>query len=92
MGLTLTRIIFQVNKYAFSGGQDSKELHRKLGANLDVSHKKLKFEPCILFHLVTEMLNSMIVHNLGILVYFVLSQFWKMKTKLVNHKFVSSCG
>jgi tryptophanyl-tRNA synthetase len=30
-------MIFQVNKYAFSGGQDSIELHRKLGANLDVS-------------------------------------------------------
>ena len=29
-------IIFQVNKYAFSGGQDSVELHRKLGANLEV--------------------------------------------------------
>jgi hypothetical protein len=29
--------IFQVNRYAFSGGQDSIELHRKLGANLDVS-------------------------------------------------------
>jgi len=29
--------MFQVNKYAFSGGQDSIELHRKLGANLDVS-------------------------------------------------------
>jgi hypothetical protein len=28
---------FQVNRYAFSGGQDSIELHRKLGANLDVS-------------------------------------------------------
>jgi hypothetical protein len=27
-----------VNKYAFSGGRDSIELHRKLGANLDVSH------------------------------------------------------
>ncbi|TVU47772.1 hypothetical protein EJB05_07381, partial [Eragrostis curvula] len=27
----------KVNKYAFSGGQDSIELHRKLGANLDVS-------------------------------------------------------
>ncbi|CAD6341378.1 unnamed protein product [Miscanthus lutarioriparius] len=27
--------IDQVNKYAFSGGQDSIELHRKLGANLD---------------------------------------------------------
>ncbi|RLN31044.1 tryptophan--tRNA ligase, cytoplasmic [Panicum miliaceum] len=26
----------QVNKYVFSGGQDSVELHRKLGANLDV--------------------------------------------------------
>jgi len=26
----------KVNKYAFSGGQDSIELHRKLGANLDV--------------------------------------------------------
>ncbi|KAG2583778.1 hypothetical protein PVAP13_6KG241600 [Panicum virgatum] len=26
----------KVNKYAFSGGQDSVELHRKLGANLDV--------------------------------------------------------
>jgi hypothetical protein len=26
-----------VNRYAFSGGQDSIELHRKLGANLDVS-------------------------------------------------------
>ncbi|XP_047071763.1 tryptophan--tRNA ligase, cytoplasmic-like [Lolium rigidum] len=26
----------KVNKYAFSGGQDSKELHRKLGANLEV--------------------------------------------------------
>jgi tryptophanyl-tRNA synthetase len=25
-----------VNKYAFSGGQASVELHRKLGANLDV--------------------------------------------------------
>jgi len=25
-----------VNKYAFSGGQSSLELHRKLGANLDV--------------------------------------------------------
>ena len=25
-----------VNKYAFSGGQSSVELHRKLGANLDV--------------------------------------------------------
>lgn len=30
-------IIFQVNKYAFSGGQDTVELHRELGANLDVS-------------------------------------------------------
>uniref|UniRef100_A0A453K2J7 Uncharacterized protein n=1 Tax=Aegilops tauschii subsp. strangulata TaxID=200361 RepID=A0A453K2J7_AEGTS len=38
-------IIFQVNKYAFSGGQDSVELHRKLGANLevDVSIKYLNF-------------------------------------------------
>ncbi|OEL24871.1 Tryptophan--tRNA ligase, cytoplasmic [Dichanthelium oligosanthes] len=26
----------KVNKYAFSGGQDSIELHRKLGANIDV--------------------------------------------------------
>jgi len=26
----------KVNRYAFSGGQDSIELHRKLGANLDV--------------------------------------------------------
>jgi len=26
----------KVNKYAFSGGQDSVELHRKLGANLEV--------------------------------------------------------
>ncbi|KAM3254953.1 hypothetical protein ACQJBY_048403 [Aegilops geniculata] len=35
----------QVNKYAFSGGQDSVELHRKLGANLevDVSIKYLNF-------------------------------------------------
>jgi hypothetical protein len=29
--------IFQVNIYAFFGDQDSIELHRKLGANLDVS-------------------------------------------------------
>jgi hypothetical protein len=29
--------IFQVNRYAFSSGQDSIELHRKLGANLDVN-------------------------------------------------------
>jgi hypothetical protein len=29
--------IFQVKRYAFSGGHDSIELHRKLGANLDVS-------------------------------------------------------
>ncbi|WVZ98556.1 hypothetical protein U9M48_043985 [Paspalum notatum var. saurae] len=35
----------KVNKYAFSGGQDSIELHRKLGANLDVdvSIKYLNF-------------------------------------------------
>lgn len=35
----------KVNKYAFSGGQDSVELHRKLGANLevDVSIKYLNF-------------------------------------------------
>ncbi|XP_051185288.1 tryptophan--tRNA ligase, cytoplasmic [Lolium perenne] len=35
----------KVNKYAFSGGQDSVELHRKLGANLevDVSIKWLNF-------------------------------------------------
>lgn len=26
----------QVNKYAFSGGQDSIEKHRQLGANLEV--------------------------------------------------------
>jgi hypothetical protein len=29
--------IFQVKRCAFSGGQDSIELHRKLGVNLDVS-------------------------------------------------------
>jgi hypothetical protein len=34
--LYLLPTIFQVNKYAFSGGQDSVELHRKLGANLEV--------------------------------------------------------
>uniref|UniRef100_A0A0E0GXT8 tryptophan--tRNA ligase n=1 Tax=Oryza nivara TaxID=4536 RepID=A0A0E0GXT8_ORYNI len=35
----------QVNKYAFSGGQDTVELHRELGANLDVdvSIKYLNF-------------------------------------------------
>ncbi|GJN34846.1 hypothetical protein PR202_gb23545 [Eleusine coracana subsp. coracana] len=27
----------KVNRYAFSGGQDSIELHRKLGANLDLT-------------------------------------------------------
>lgn len=29
--------ILQVNKYAFSGGQDSMENHRKFGANLEVA-------------------------------------------------------
>nr|BAC83740.1 tryptophanyl-tRNA synthetase-like [Oryza sativa Japonica Group] len=35
----------KVNKYAFSGGQDTVELHRELGANLDVdvSIKYLNF-------------------------------------------------
>ena len=29
-------ISLQINKYAFSGGQDSIENHRKYGANLEV--------------------------------------------------------
>lgn len=33
---TVKEITTKVNKYAFSGGQDSVELHRKLGANLEV--------------------------------------------------------
>jgi hypothetical protein len=43
--------MFQVNKYAFSGGQDSIELHRKLGANLDVSLFPFIVED-IVFHIV----------------------------------------
>lgn len=32
----LFRIFMQINRYAFSGGQDSVEKHRQYGANLDV--------------------------------------------------------
>ncbi|XP_062204119.1 tryptophan--tRNA ligase, cytoplasmic-like [Phragmites australis] len=42
---TRKEITTKVNRYAFSGGQDSVELHRKLGANLnvDVPIKYLNF-------------------------------------------------
>lgn len=37
--------LFQVNKYAFSGGRDTIEEHRKLGGNcsVDTSYQYLKF-------------------------------------------------
>lgn len=44
MGTKLLKY-FQINKYAFSGGQASVEEHRKLGGNcdVDVSYQYLKF-------------------------------------------------
>ncbi|KAM1253425.1 hypothetical protein ACFX13_042198 [Malus domestica] len=40
-----TCVYTQINRYAFSGGQDSVEKHRELGANLevDISFKYLIF-------------------------------------------------
>ncbi|KAM1126203.1 hypothetical protein ACFX2B_040913 [Malus domestica] len=40
-----TCVYTQINRYAFSGGQDSVEKHRELGANLevDISFKYLSF-------------------------------------------------
>ena len=37
--------VLQINKYAFSGGQDTVEEHRKLGGNteVDVSYQYLSF-------------------------------------------------
>ena len=33
---TWIKNVTQINKYAFSGGQDTVELHRKLGGNIEV--------------------------------------------------------
>ena len=38
-------LIFQINKYAFSGGRDTREEHEKYGGNsaVDVSYQYLTF-------------------------------------------------
>ena len=43
--LSLSSLSMQINKYAFSGGQDTVEEHRRLGGNtdVDVSYQYLFF-------------------------------------------------